>query len=58
MLSLFFPGQLGDFSQVEEAYMGELAKLSEADMSLDRFVKLQQMLADFMVELGLYAPAR
>ena len=58
MLSFPFLGQLGDFSQVEEAYMGELAKLSEADMSLDRFVKLQQMLADFMVELGLYAPAR
>ncbi len=50
--------QLGDFSQVELAYLGELGKLTKAQLATDDNLKLQQMLAEFFVDLGLYDGAR
>ena len=51
--------QLGDFSQVEEAYTSALKVLPpSAKADTEDYSTLQQSLSEFFVDLGLYSAAR
>ena len=50
--------QLGDFSQVEAAYQKTLAEVEAGSMTAEQFSQLQQDLAEFFTDLGLYDAAR
>ena len=50
--------QLGDYNQVVDSYGAALEKVPECERETDDFEKLQQNLAEFYVDLGLFTAAR
>ena len=50
--------QLGDYSQVEDAYFAQLDAMSKSERHGEKYDNLLSTLGDFFLQIGLFGAAR